>query len=55
MKLQSEVRNCFHNHTKSWTRQKIMEAFKCSQYMARQAESLVKEKGVFSTPNPLLG
>lgn len=40
---------------KSWTRMKIMDTFKCSQYMARQAKSLVKERGVLSTPNPHLG
>lgn len=40
---------------KSWTRSEIMETFKCSQYMARQAKNLVKEKGILSTPNPHLG
>lgn len=40
---------------KTWTRKRIMEEFGCSQYMARQTKELVKEKGIFSTPNPRLG
>jgi len=37
---------------KSWSRQKIMKEFQCTQYIARQAKILVQEKGVLSTPNP---
>ncbi|CAF2174414.1 unnamed protein product [Rotaria magnacalcarata] len=40
---------------KSWTRKNITEHFKCSDYMARQAKQLVRDSGVFSTPNPRLG
>jgi hypothetical protein len=40
---------------KSWSRNKIINEFGCSEYLARQSKNLVKEKGVFSTPNPRLG
>ena len=40
---------------KSLSRQKIIEEFHCSECMARQAKSLVREKGVLSTPDPQFG
>lgn len=39
----------------SWSRKMMMNSFKCSDYMARQAKTLVREKGVLSSPNPRLG
>lgn len=39
---------------KSWSRSKIQEEFKVTQYMARQAKNLVKEKGVMALPNKRL-
>ena len=35
----------------SWTVQKIQEQFAVTQYMARQAKTLVDDKGILSTPN----
>lgn len=40
---------------KSWTCQKIEEEFGVTNYIARAVKVLVKEKGVFSTPNPKPG
>lgn len=40
---------------KSWPITRIMKEFNCSNFMARQAKNLAKEKGVFSTPNVRLG
>jgi hypothetical protein len=40
---------------KSWTRKQVMEQFGATEYMARKAKSLVKEKGILSTPNPRAG
>lgn len=40
---------------KSWTKKKIIDEFKCSDYMSRQVKNLVKEKGVLSTPNIRIG
>jgi len=39
---------------KSWSRLKIQEEFKVSQYMARQAKHLVQEKGVMALPKERL-
>ena len=39
----------------SWTTQKIQDVFQTTNYMARQAKLLVKEKGILSTPNPKHG
>ena len=39
---------------KSWSRSRIQEEFKVSQYMARQAKNLVKEKGIMALPNKRL-
>lgn len=39
---------------KSWSRNKIQEEFNVTQYMARQAKNLVKEKGIMSLPNKRL-
>lgn len=40
---------------KSWTIPRIELEFKTSNYMARKAKHLVKEKGVMSSPNPRPG
>ena len=40
---------------KSWAAKKISEEFQVSNYMARKAKKLVKERGVLSTPNPKAG
>ena len=40
---------------KSWPVRKIQSEFGTSNYMARKAKDLVKEKGVLATPNPKLG
>ena len=39
----------------SWSLRKIMEKFGCSQRMATQANYLVLEKGILSTPIPKMG
>ncbi|CAH1107444.1 unnamed protein product [Psylliodes chrysocephalus] len=39
----------------SWTRAQIQKEFSVSQYMARAVKKMVKEKGIFSTPNPKPG
>lgn len=40
---------------KSWSCQKIEEEFGVTNYMARAAKKLVREKGILSTPNPKPG
>lgn len=40
---------------KSWSVRQIETEFGASNYMARKAKELVKEKGVMSTPNPKPG
>ena len=40
---------------KSWPIRKIQSEFGTTNYMARKAKDLVREKGVFATPNPNLG
>lgn len=40
---------------KSWPIRKIQSEFGATNYMARKAKDLVREKGVFATPNPKLG
>ena len=40
---------------KSWPIRKIQNEFGTTNYMARKAKDLVREKGVFATPNPNLG
>ena len=39
----------------NWSHRKIMEKIVCSQRMATEAEHLVLEKGILSTPNPKMG
>lgn len=39
---------------KSWSVRKIQSEFGASNYMARKAKELVKEKGILATPNPKL-
>ena len=40
---------------KSWSVIKVQEEFAASNYMARKAKKLVKEQGIFSSPNPKHG
>ena len=40
---------------KSWSIQKIQTEFSASNFMARKAKQLVREKGVFSSPDPRPG
>ena len=40
---------------KSWSIRKIQAEFGASNFAARQAKALVREKGVLSTPNPKPG
>ena len=40
---------------KSWPVRKIQSEFGASNYMARKAKELVKEKGILATPNPKSG
>ena len=40
---------------RSWTRKQIQSEFGVSDYMARKCKQLVREKGVFSSPNPKPG
>ena len=40
---------------KSWSLRKIESEFGASNFMAREAKQLVREKGIFSTPNPKPG
>ena len=40
---------------KSWPAKRIQSEFGASNYMARKAKNLVKEKGILSTPNPKPG
>ena len=40
---------------KSWPIRKVQSEFGATNYMARKAKDLVREKGVFATPNPKLG
>ena len=40
---------------KSWSVQKVQKEFATSNYMARKAKELVKEQGIFSSPNPKHG
>ena len=40
---------------KSWPIRKIQSEFGAANYMAQKAKDLVREKGVFATPNPKLG
>ena len=64
----SQLKDKFHETTKrseqmqiltvlpeSWSINKISEEFRVSNYMARAVKKLVKEKGVFSSPNPRPG
>ena len=39
----------------SWSVRRIQSEFGTSNYMARKAKNLVREKGVLATPNPKLG
>ena len=39
----------------SWPIRKIQSEFGATNYMARKAKDLVREKGVLATPNPKLG
>ena len=40
---------------KSWSIRRVQEEFGVSDFMARKAKQLVREKGVMSTPNPIPG
>ena len=40
---------------RSWSSQKVEQEFGVSNYMARKAKELVKQKGILSTPNPIHG
>ena len=40
---------------KSWSIRRVQEEFGVSDFMARKAKLLVREKGVLSTPNPIPG
>ena len=40
---------------KSWSVRKIQSEFGASNYMARKAKQLVREKGILATPNPKSG
>ena len=51
----SEKLTIFTILPKSWSRQKIVEEFHCSEYMTMHAKCLVNENGVLSTPNPQFG
>lgn len=41
--------------TESWSIRKIQTEFEASNFMARKAKQLVKEKGILSTPDPKPG
>jgi hypothetical protein len=62
--LKKKFRSCTKNSEKiqiltvlpnSWTLKRVVEEFQVSEYMARKAKNLVKEKGILSTPNPKVG
>ena len=40
---------------RSWSTRKVEQEFGVSNYMARKAKELVKQKGILSTPNPKHG
>ena len=40
---------------KSWSIRRVEEEFGISNFMARKAKQLVREKGILSTPDPIPG
>lgn len=39
----------------SWSRKKVSETFKVSEYLVRQSHSVLKQKGILSFPEPRKG